>query len=119
MFLKATIDQSGSEDESPIAAHELQLDELGHKLWVHAPDGSTVGRFNVRFGIDIRNTVTDQIAGAEECLFCTHTPPTRLEWELFKSRAFELWGVTVPDTAVDVSLLADEEDLPGPDPSRG
>lgn len=37
-------------------------------VWVHALDGSTVGRFSKTFGIDAHTTATQQLLGASQCL---------------------------------------------------
>lgn len=33
--------------------YEIQTDEPQRRVWVHASDGSTVARFDTRFGMDI------------------------------------------------------------------
>lgn len=76
------------------------------KVWIHASDGSTVGRFG-RLGVDLHNTITDQMAGEPECRLCTHGPVTQNEWHLFREKAKEWWGVVVPAHAFDVNLLGD------------
>lgn len=82
--------------------HELQTDPLKRRVWVHASDGSTVGRFDVRFGIDIHNTVTEQMEGKSQCLHCTHETPGKAEWAMFREHAQKHWGIDVPDDAVDL-----------------
>ena len=85
--------------------YDLQLTELRDRVWIHSgDDGSTVGRFS-RFGIDLHNTVSDQLKGLPQCRFCTHQTPTLADWELFRERAMEFWGVHVPADAFDASLL--------------
>lgn len=32
---------------------EIQLSANGETVWVHASDGSTVGRYSTRFGMDV------------------------------------------------------------------
>jgi len=65
------------------------------KLWVHCSSGETVGRFDVRFGMDIHRSVQDQLNGKPTCLFCTHKRPTQAEFDFFVKKAFELWGVSI------------------------
>lgn len=90
------------ENDTSATGHQLQTDPLKKRVWVHAPDGSTVGRFDVRFGIDIHNTVTDQMAGKPECLHCTHETPGTEEWSLFRAHANQHWGLDVPEDAVEL-----------------
>ena len=52
--------------QPPEIEYEIQLSANRSAVWVHASDGSTVGRFG-RMGIDLHNTVTDMMAGAPEC----------------------------------------------------
>lgn len=87
--------------------YEIQLSEPRNVVWIHAPDGSTVGRFG-RMGIDLHTTVTEQMAGAPQCRLCTHDTPSIEDWQLFRAKALEWWGVEVPDDAFDHSLLKSE-----------
>ena len=80
--------------------YEIQLSELRDTVWIHAPDGSTVARFG-RFGVDLHNSVSDQLAGASECKLCTHGSTGPEEWQLFCEKALEWWGVAVPADAID------------------
>ena len=67
----------------------MQLDEQvevspdGKTVWVHAMDGSTVGRFSTIFGMDVHTTVTVQMAGKPQCLHCTHQKPNQQDWIMF------------------------------------
>lgn len=88
--------------EQPLHEHEFQLDPVKRRVWVHASDGSTVGRFDVRFGIDIHHTVTEQLAGKPECLHCTHETPGEGEWALFRAHAKTHWGLSIPEDAVQL-----------------
>ncbi len=85
--------------------YELQLSASRDAVWIHASDGSTVGRFG-RMGVDLHNCLTDQLAGASECRLCTHQRPSMADWELFRSKVLEWWGVKVPEDAFDHKLLA-------------
>lgn len=76
-------------------------------VWNHASDGSTVGRFG-RMGVDLHNTVTEQLAGQPECRLCTHGQVTKADWKLFREKAHEWWGVVVPATAFNENLLMKE-----------
>lgn len=82
--------------------YEIQEDELRRRVWVHGPDGSTVARFDTRFGMDIHTTVTEQLAGASQCLHCTHAKPSLADWEDFRQKVADHFGVNVPRSAVDI-----------------
>ena len=84
--------------------YELQLSASRNAVWIHGGDGSTVGRFG-RMGIDLHNTVTEQMAGASECRLCTHGQPSIEDWELFRAKALEWWGLSVPVDAFDKKFL--------------
>ena len=84
--------------------YEIQISSNKDTLWIHASDGSTVGRFS-RFGIDMHNTVTEQMQGSAQCRLCTHKQPTRSDWKLFIEKALEFWGVVVPPGAFNNSFL--------------
>lgn len=80
--------------------HHIQISIDNNTLWVHAADGSTVGRFSKRFGMDVHTTSTAQLSGAGQCLACTHTPPTAKEWEIFIALMRQHYGVIVPVNAM-------------------
>lgn len=84
--------------------YELQLSQLRDKVWIHASDGSTVGRFS-RMGVDIHHTASEQMSGAPECALCTHGQASMADWILFKKEAFNRWGVVLDDTHFDLNLL--------------
>lgn len=72
---------------------------------MHSEDGSTVGRFSRRFGMDVHTTVTDQLAGAGQCLHCTHAPAGQIEWVEFCRLIGEHYSINV-----DVGLLKFESE---------
>lgn len=72
-------------------------------VWVHAHDGSTVGRFSLRFGIDVHTTITQQLQGASQCLHCTHSAPTHDDWLLFCDLMRKHHGIAVPREILDQS----------------
>ena len=74
----------------------IQVSELGDRVWLHAPDGSTVGRFSKQFGIDVHRTATAQMRGEPECLFCTHAPAGAAEWETFRAAILQHYNFEVP-----------------------
>lgn len=73
----------------------VQVSADGKTVWVHAADGSTVGRFSVRFGVDIHRTATEQLKGASECLHCTHQPASEDDWTLFVELMQRHHGIAV------------------------
>lgn len=75
--------------------YQIQLSADGSTVWVHAPDGSTVGRFSKRFGLDVHTTVTQQMSGAAQCLHCTHEAATHADWVLFCRLMAEHYGIAV------------------------
>lgn len=50
-------------------------------VWVNDQHGC-LGRFGV-YGIDVHRTMTEQMDGQPECLFCTHKPVTVEDWPRF------------------------------------
>ena len=80
--------QASSPEEALVLSEEdgseiVQVSPDGKTVWVHALDGSTVGRFSKIFGMDIHTTVTSQLAGEAQCLHCTHQAPSVDDWQLF------------------------------------
>lgn len=84
--------------------YELQLSSMRDAVWIHCSDGSTVGRFG-KMGVDLHNSVVEQLKGATQCRLCTHGTPTQADWALFRAKANEWWGVCVPEDAFDVKYL--------------
>lgn len=82
------------------AADLVEVSATGRTVWVHSPDGSTVGRFDLRFGMDIHTTFAAQQSGAGECLHCTHDKPGRSDWLLFCELIEKHYNVPV-----DVNLI--------------
>ncbi len=62
---------------------QIEKSPDGNTVWVHALDGSTVGRFSAVFGMDVHTTATEQMEGKSQCLYCTHTKPTQEDWLKF------------------------------------
>jgi hypothetical protein len=84
--------------------YELILDDSRKRLWLNASDGSAVARFNVT-GVDIHNTVTDQLAGSSECLWCTHGKPNLNTWLSFIKAVKQHFGITILVNSINTDLL--------------
>lgn len=74
----------------------IDVSSNGDTVWVTGDDGSCIGRFSKRFGIDVHRTVTDQMAGADQCLHCTHEPAGEGAWKLFRQLVRQHFGIDVP-----------------------
>lgn len=70
-------------------------------VWVHAKDGSTVGRFSKRFGMDVHTTIAEQLAGKGQCLHCTHTPATLADWHTFCDLIATHYDISIDRSALD------------------
>lgn len=77
------------------AIEQVQVSDTGDTVWVHGMDGSTVGRFSRRFGMDVHTTVAQQLAGSAQCLHCTHEPASESDWHLFCDLMSQHFGITV------------------------
>lgn len=77
-------------------ADQIQVSGDRSTVWVHGPDGSTVGRFSTRFGMDVHTTVAQQMQGASQCLHCTHFAPKHADWLRFCSLMWDHYGIVVP-----------------------
>ena len=71
-------------------------------VWVHALDGSTVGRFSKRFGLDVHTTVTQQMEGSAQCLHCTHVQPSAEDWRKFCELMQQHYGIEVNPTLIQI-----------------
>lgn len=76
--------------------YSIDVSALGDTVWVTGDDGSCVGRFTKRFGIDVHRTVTEQMAGADQCLHCTHEAAAATEWQEFRVAIRRHYGIEVP-----------------------
>lgn len=75
--------------------HAIDVAHDEGTVWVTGPDGSCVGRFSKRFGLDVHRTVTAQMAGEPQCLHCTHEPATWQDWLTFCDDMFMHFGIRV------------------------
>lgn len=74
---------------------QVQRSADGKTVWVHGLDGSTVGRFSTTFGMDVHTSLAQQLAGAPQCLHCTHAPAGLVEWLAFSALMLEHHGIEV------------------------
>lgn len=77
--------------------YQLDVSGDGRTLWVNYEDGSNVGRFSKTFGVDCHTTITEQMAGKSQCLWCTHEPPGKPEWDRFRAVMLEQYNVEIPE----------------------
>lgn len=90
IFWAAGLDHISDEDI-------IQIDESRGVVWIHALDGSTIGRFSPDFGIDVHTTAEAQMAGAPECLACTHgVDDPDAAWSEFCSLVHRHYGLVLP-----------------------
>lgn len=73
-------------------------------VWINHIDGSNIARFAALGGIDVHTSVTDQLAGADQCLFCKSGPASAEDWETFKQKVLEHYDIEVSDTHKPKSL---------------
>lgn len=97
-----------SENNGLSLTYGIQISLSRDTVWVHASDGSTVGRFG-RMGIDIHTSVTEQMNGASQCDLCTHGRVTAQDWETFRMEALTRWGVAIPDNAFDARFFSSKQ----------
>ncbi len=83
-------------------ADQVQVSADGSTVWVHALDGSTVGRFSKRFGLDVHTTVTQQMEGAAQCQHCTHVQPSSEDWLKFCELMHQHYGIEVNPTLIQI-----------------
>ena len=65
-------------------------------VWVNGSDGSCIGRFSKRFGLDVHKTSTEQVVGGSPCLHCTHEPAGPAEWDRFREQILFHYQIDVP-----------------------
>lgn len=76
--------------------YDIDVSSDGGRVWVTGYDGSSIGRFNKRAGIDVHTTATQQMAGEGECLYCTHGAAGYNEWVVFCAKIKEHYDIDVP-----------------------
>jgi len=94
--------RDGSEPLEMAAEDQIQVSDDGGTVWIHSlTDGSTVGRFSKRFGIDVHRTMTEQLAGGGQCLSCSHEPAGPEDWSRFVDLMKVHHGVVVPSDLIE------------------
>ena len=79
----------------------IQASADGKTVWVHAADGSCVGRFDKRFGLDVHTTASEQInEGKPQCLLCTHEAAGPDDWQRFRAAVKAHHAIEVPNETV-------------------
>jgi hypothetical protein len=68
----------------------------GRTVWVNGADGSCIGRFSKKFGLDVHKSAVDQLAGGSECLHCTHEPAGPAAWTEFRQQMQLHYQIDVP-----------------------
>ena len=81
---------------------EVQYSDSNDRVWVHSSLGETVGRFDVRFGMDIHRSVTEQMNGSPQCLHCTHTSPSKDDRDFFIRYAETHWKVQIDESRLRI-----------------
>ena len=70
------------------------IDTDGKTVWVNG-EINCLGRFGV-MGIDVHRTLDEQSENGE-CLYCTHEPTNKQDWETFKVKIKEHFDIDVSD----------------------
>ena len=89
-------------EKMPQLPEQIDVNADRSTVWVHALDGSTVGQFSKIFGMDIYRTVTEQMAGASQCLHCTHVKPTLNDWLMFCDLMLTHHGIEVSKSLISM-----------------
>ena len=82
--------------------HQIEVNEAGNTVWVNSGiDGSCIGRFSKKYGMDVHKTGTQQLAGEGECIHCTHEPAGKEEWHLFIQLMLKHYDVVIPSSLLE------------------
>lgn len=87
---------SGENADTGTTRRRTHIESDDRTVWVHASDGSCIGRFGW-MGVDIHRPFEEQTAGVGECLCCTHGPTGIEEWRLFVTEMKRHHDVDVSD----------------------
>lgn len=83
-------------------AEQIDVSADRATVWVHSLDGTTVGRFSKKYGMDVHRTLTEQMAGASQCLHCTHSQPVRADWLKFCELMQQHYSIEVDPTLIEI-----------------
>ena len=81
----------------------IQIQSDGTTVWVHC-GGETIARFGM-YGIDIHNTILNQMNGQCQCLFCSHTKTTFDDWKTFVEQVKKLYQIEVSESYTPIRFL--------------
>ena len=76
--------------------YDIQVSQDKGTVWIHAADGSCIGRFSKRAGLDVHKSASVVMEGGTECLYCTHRPAGKDDWETFCEQVMFHHRVPVP-----------------------
>jgi hypothetical protein len=79
---------------------EVLVSGDGSVVWVNAPDGSCIGRFNKMGHVDVHRTAQEQASGKGECLDCSHGGEAKGQWRRFRESMKLHYGVEVQDDLI-------------------
>lgn len=79
---------------------DISTSALKDTVWVAGPDGSCLGRFSKKFGLDVHTSAEAQLDGAAQCLYCTHSPAGPEDWKIFRAKMLEHHGIEVPENFI-------------------
>jgi len=75
----------------------------GHRaVWINDATGC-LGRLGVH-GIDVHSTIENQVAGAPQCLFCTHGTVGPTDWPKFIDAMLEFHRIDIRSQPLPVWL---------------
>lgn len=80
---------------APARVCEVVWSQDAQRVWVNAPDGSCIGRFDRRGHVDVHRTMHAQIQGQPECLACAHEGTPDELWAAFKASMLEHYQIEV------------------------
>ncbi|WP_396334122.1 hypothetical protein [Burkholderia anthina] len=89
-----------TDEQENSSAYSIDVSSLGDTVWVTGKDGSCIGRFSKRFGIDVHRTAVEQLEGAGQCLQCTHGAAGRVEWAAFREAIRSYYEIEVPTDTI-------------------
>lgn len=76
--------------------HDIEVSHDRKIVWVTAGDGSCVGRFSKRFGIDVHKPVEEQLASGSQCLHCMHESAEAAARKVFRAEVLVHHRIDVP-----------------------